>query len=112
MRSSITRPLALAAFLACAYAPAAPLQAQSITPSSTPSTTQPTLQPTVAAPSLPQASAPVPSDVRVPFARAEVLALADKAAEFQLAAMSGHWVPPRAAPDTGDLRGWVRQRLA
>jgi rhamnogalacturonyl hydrolase YesR len=79
MRSTV-RQLTLAAVLACAFVPAAPAWAQNNAPAA----------------------------VTVSYAKADVLALADKAAEFQLAAMSAHWVPPRAAPDTADLRGWVQ----
>ena len=39
---------------------------------------------------------------------AEVLALAEKVADYQLATMAGGYVPPNASPDTPDPHGWVQ----
>lgn len=44
----------------------------------------------------------------VPFTQPEVLALAEKVADYQLATMGGGYVPPNTSKDTVDSRGWVQ----
>lgn len=46
-----------------------------------------------------------------PFARAEVLRLAEKVADYQLATMAAGYVPPNTSRDTADLKGWVQGAL-
>lgn len=42
---------------------------------------------------------------------AEVMALAEKVADYQLATMAGGYVPPNTSPDTPDPFGWVQGAL-
>jgi rhamnogalacturonyl hydrolase YesR len=46
-----------------------------------------------------------------PFRAAQVLALAEKVADYQLATMAGGYVPPNTSPDTPDPYGWVQGAL-
>lgn len=43
--------------------------------------------------------------------KAEVMALAEKAADYQLAIMAAGYVPPNTAGDTADPQGWVQGAL-
>jgi len=42
------------------------------------------------------------------LAPSAVLALAERAADFQIASMAAGWVPPNAAYETPDRKGWVQ----
>ena len=44
----------------------------------------------------------------IPYARADVLALAEKVADYQLATMAGGYIPPNTSNDTSDRTGWVQ----
>jgi rhamnogalacturonyl hydrolase YesR len=44
----------------------------------------------------------------IPYARADVLKLAEKVADYQLATMGGGYVPPNTSKDTIDPTGWVQ----
>ncbi|KQV57073.1 MULTISPECIES: glycoside hydrolase family 105 protein [unclassified Caulobacter] len=47
----------------------------------------------------------------VPYARAEVLRLAEKVADYQLATMAAGYIPPNTSRDTADPKGWVQGAL-
>jgi rhamnogalacturonyl hydrolase YesR len=47
----------------------------------------------------------------IPMRRAEVRALAHKAADYQLATMAGGYIPPNTSADTADAKGWVQGAL-
>lgn len=47
----------------------------------------------------------------VPYARADVLRLAEKVADYQLATMAAGYIPPNTSRDTADLKGWVQGAL-
>lgn len=51
------------------------------------------------------------SEVETPFRPAEVMALAEKVADYQLATMAGGHVPANSSPDTPDPYGWVQGAL-
>lgn len=61
------------------------------------------------------AVAETPAAVRpasqVPLGRAEVMALAEKVADYQLATMAGGEIPQNAALGSGDMKGWVQGAL-
>jgi rhamnogalacturonyl hydrolase YesR len=47
----------------------------------------------------------------IPYARADVLRLAEKVADYQLATMAAGYIPPNTSRDTADLKGWVQGAL-
>ena len=47
----------------------------------------------------------------VPQASADVLALAEKVADYQLATMAAGYIPPNSSGDTADAAGWVQGAL-
>lgn len=47
----------------------------------------------------------------IPVGRAEVLSLAERVADYQLATMAGGYIPPNASRDTPDMHGWVQGAL-
>lgn len=61
------------------------------------------------------AVAETPAAVRpasqAPLGRAEVMALAEKVADYQLATMAGGEIPQNAALGSGDMKGWVQGAL-
>lgn len=48
---------------------------------------------------------------RVPLSRAEILTLAERVADYQLATMAGGEFPQNAALGTSDMKGWVQGAL-
>jgi rhamnogalacturonyl hydrolase YesR len=48
---------------------------------------------------------------QTPLRSAQVLALAEKVANYQLATMAGGYIPPNTSPDTPDPYGWVQGAL-
>lgn len=46
-----------------------------------------------------------------PLSRAEVLRLAEKVADYQLATMAAGYIPPNTSRDTADPKGWVQGAL-
>lgn len=52
--------------------------------------------------------APAPAPPQVSFKPAAVMALAERAADYQLASMAAGWVPANAAYETPDPKGWVQ----
>ncbi|MDC7675964.1 glycoside hydrolase family 88 protein [Asticcacaulis machinosus] len=58
-------------------------------------------------------AAPKPSEQTkaIPYKRAEVIALAEKVADYQLATMAGGFVPLNASGDTPHKTGWVQGAL-
>ncbi|UDF05698.1 glycoside hydrolase family 88 protein [Asticcacaulis sp. AND118] len=48
---------------------------------------------------------------QAPYGRAEVMALAEKVADYQLATMAGGEYPQNAANGTSDMKGWVQGAL-
>lgn len=59
----------------------------------------------------PAQAAPATRSQAVPYARAEVLKLAEKVADYQLATMAAGYVPPNTSQDTADAKGWVQGAL-
>jgi rhamnogalacturonyl hydrolase YesR len=51
------------------------------------------------------------ADAPIPFRTAQVLALAEKVADYQLATMAAGYIPPNTSPDTPDAHGWVQGAL-
>jgi rhamnogalacturonyl hydrolase YesR len=49
--------------------------------------------------------------VAAPYARADVMRLAEKVADYQLATMAAGYVPPNTSRDTADQKGWVQGAL-
>jgi rhamnogalacturonyl hydrolase YesR len=47
----------------------------------------------------------------IPYARADVLALAERVADYQLATMAGGFFPTKSSGDTPDKTGWVQGTL-
>ncbi|ESQ74253.1 glycoside hydrolase family 88 protein [Asticcacaulis sp. AC402] len=62
---------------------------------------------TFSAPAKPTAAAPYAT----PFRSAEVMTLAEKVANYQLATMAGGSIPAKASPDTPNKTGWVQGAL-
>ncbi len=56
-------------------------------------------------------AAEVRANAATAFRAAQVLALAEKVADYQLATMAGGYVPPNTSPDTPDPYGWVQGAL-
>jgi len=68
----------------------------------------------VALPVLAQTAAATPAvrtAAQAPYARAEVIALAERVADYQLAMMAGGEYPQNAANGTADPKGWVQGAL-
>jgi rhamnogalacturonyl hydrolase YesR len=69
----------------------------------------------LAAPAFAAAPAVAPpaasSTATIPWRRADVLALAEKAADYQLATMAAGYIPPNTSRDTADPAGWVQGAL-
>ena len=64
------------------------------------------------APAIAASAPPAPAQAGVvPYARADVLRLAEKAADYQLATMAAGYVPPNTSRDTADAKGWVQGAL-
>ncbi|WP_082560784.1 glycoside hydrolase family 88/105 protein [Caulobacter sp. Root487D2Y] len=63
--------------------------------------------PALAAP----AKAPAAASAAVPYARADVMRLAEKVADYQLATMAAGYIPPNTSRDTADPKGWVQGAL-
>ena len=68
-----------------------------------------------ALPPMAYAMAPAPVDAaatpEVPFKPADVLAITEKVADYQIATLAAGWIPPKASWDTPDPRGWVQGAL-
>ncbi len=71
------------------------------------------LTPAMAGPAGPAkpASAMAQVGAAVPYARADVMRLAEKVADYQLATMAAGYIPPEAARDSADPAGWVQGAL-
>ncbi len=54
---------------------------------------------------------PVASAMAVSFKPADVLALTEKVADYQIATLAAGWIPPKASWDTPDPKGWVQGAL-
>ena len=61
------------------------------------------------APAAPAAASQAPSPV--PYSRDDVMALAEKVADYQLATMAAGYIPPNTSRDTADPKGWVQGAL-
>ena len=48
---------------------------------------------------------------RVSFLRADVMAITEKVADYQIATLAAGWIPPKASWDTPDPKGWVQGAL-
>ncbi len=61
-----------------------------------------------------QAATPQPAiapTAIIPYGRAEVMRLAEKVADYQLATMAAGYIPPNTSLDTPDPKGWVQGAL-
>jgi rhamnogalacturonyl hydrolase YesR len=57
------------------------------------------------------ANASAAASPAIPYSRAEVMRLAEKVADYQLATMAAGYVPPNTSRDTADQKGWVQGAL-
>jgi rhamnogalacturonyl hydrolase YesR len=64
-----------------------------------------------AGPGLAAAALAPTAQAAVPLRRAEVLALAEGVADYQLATMAGGYIPANASADTPNPKGWVQGAL-
>ena len=71
----------------------------------------PALAQTVAQTVAQTAPAAPPANLRVSYRPADILALAEKAADYQLATMAAGYIPPGSTGDTNQPRGWVQGAL-
>lgn len=57
------------------------------------------------------AAQPAATAVKVSYKRADVMALTEKVADFQIASLAGGWAPANANHESPDPKGWVQGAL-